>query len=379
MVLSFGARNVFSFKEGFEVNLSLDKNCPSEISHNKSFATVMALKGANASGKTSVLKTLAFLFDFGKRSFNYLKEDEIPFDSYFGNKNPSDMYVVFSDGNDIFKYELEVTTEKVLSESIYKNDALIIERKANEFTYIDEKYQDIKIIKLKDKSSLISTAAQYEVESFLEVFSFFVRNLSNVDFFGLRDEFINYENASKNYYENSNLFEFAKYVITNSDTGIIDILIKEHENIEKKEKEYIPFFKYLIDGKEEYLTYLEQSSGVKSLYAQLLAYQLMLSSGGILILDEFDINLHPDLLPILIDFFDDPEKNVNDAQLIFTTHNAEIMEKLKKYRTVLVNKEDNESFLYRMDELNGEVLRNDRPLTPIYNSGRIGGKPKPTL
>jgi AAA15 family ATPase/GTPase len=76
--------------------------------------------------------------------------------------------------------------------------------------------------------------------------------------------------------------------------------------------------------------------------------------------------------------FDDPEKNINNAQLIFTTHNTDIMDKLGKYRVVLVNKQDNESFLYRLDEIPGDILRNDRSIIPAYKAGKIGGKPRLT-
>ena len=95
-----------------------------------------------------------------------------------------------------------------------------------------------------------------------------------------------------------------------------------------------------------------------------------------LVIDEFDINLHPDLLPMLVEFFESPQKNIKNSQLMFTTHNSEIMDVLSKYRTVLVNKENNESYLYRLDEIDGDIIRNDRPLSPVYNSGKIGGKPK---
>ncbi len=124
------------------------------------------------------------------------------------------------------------------------------------------------------------------------------------------------------------------------------------------------------------MTFYDQSSGVKSLYLQLGRYKTVLDKGGILALDEFDINLHPDLLPMLIDFFEDEKKNINNAQLIFTTHNSEIMDELGKYRVVLVNKTENESFLYRLDEIPGDILRNDRSISSVYNAGKIGGKPK---
>ena len=44
-------------------------------------------------------------------------------------------------------------------------------------------------------------------------------------------------------------------------------------------------------------------------------------------------------------------------------------------RIILVNKEDNESYLYKLDETD-EILRNDRSISKIYNTGKLGGKPK---
>jgi hypothetical protein len=49
---------------------------------------------------------------------------------------------------------------------------------------------------------------------------------------------------------------------------------------------------------------------------------------------------------------------------------------LGKYRTVLVNKEDNESYAYRLDELPGELVRNYRSIVSPYNKGHLGGVPK---
>ncbi|MEA1911137.1 MAG: ATP-binding protein, partial [Spirochaetota bacterium] len=76
------------------------------------------------------------------------------------------------------------------------------------------------------------------------------------------------------------------------------------------------------------------------------------------------------------ELFTDESINTEDAQLLFTTHNSKIMDVLGKYRTILVNKEENESYLYRLDELPGDLIRNDRPIEPIYRSGKVGGVPK---
>ena len=40
-----------------------------------------------------------------------------------------------------------------------------------------------------------------------------------------------------------------------------------------------------------------------------------------------------------------------------------------------MNKEDNESYCYRLDEITGSMIRNDRQITPLYLDGKIGGIP----
>jgi hypothetical protein len=62
--------------------------------------------------------------------------------------------------------------------------------------------------------------------------------------------------------------------------------------------------------------------------------------------------------------------------MIFTTHDTDIIDLLGRYRTYIVNKDENESYVYRLDELPGDMLRNDRPISPAYKDGKIGGKPR---
>ena len=95
-----------------------------------------------------------------------------------------------------------------------------------------------------------------------------------------------------------------------------------------------------------------------------------------MLLDEFDINLHPDILPYLIRLFTDPKSNPNNAQMIFTSLNADILDILGKYRSYLFEKESGESFGYRLDEPDTNILRNDRKISAPYRRHLLGGYPK---
>ena len=112
------------------------------------------------------------------------------------------------------------------------------------------------------------------------------------------------------------------------------------------------------------------------MYINLLFYYQNLKSGGVLILDEFDINLHPDILPHLINLFITKELNPNKAQMIFSTLNPDVLDVLGKYRSYLFEKENGESFGYRLDEPDTNILRNDRSVSAPYKRHLLGGYPK---
>lgn len=370
MLLEFGAHNFASFKEGFSINLREKKN-------SLEASTLLGIKGANASGKTNVLKVLSFLPFFCTNSFALEPDGEIYFYSFFDNDKETNIYAIFSKDNTEYKYEITLTRKNVIKESIYRKDKLIIERIDNKVTgnTIDE-FKDLKTMLLRNNVSIISMAHQYGSKSLTVMYDLF-RNIfqGNVTPFGLVNEMLDHNIISKFYYNDPESLNFLKEFLIKIDTGISDIEIIEKIDSEAKDKRYYPIFKYKIDKEVKYLRYSDQSSGTKTLYSQLLLYKTTLDEGKILLLDELDISLHPDLIPVLLNFFESEKLNKNKAQLIFTTHNNEIMDRLKKSKIVLVNKEDNESYLYKLDEV-GEILRNDRSISKIYNTGRLGGKPK---
>ena len=65
-----------------------------------------------------------------------------------------------------------------------------------------------------------------------------------------------------------------------------------------------------------------QSNGTKLLYNRLKDFFIALDTGGVLIFDELDTHLHSELVPLLLGYFLDPDKNVKNAQLIFSTHST---------------------------------------------------------
>lgn len=113
-----------------------------------------------------------------------------------------------------------------------------------------------------------------------------------------------------------------------------------------------------------------------------------LSNGGILVIDEIEANLHPLMTRSIVKAFLDPTKNINNAQLIFTTHDANLLNSVQLRRDQIYFVEKNKwegSELYSLSdfkfigEKDGEIYteseRPDKDKTQRYLEGRYGAIP----
>lgn len=381
MLISFGARNYLSFKEGFEVSLELSPSSPLAVSVGKGVSNVLCIIGPNASGKTNIIRALTFVSDFCCNSFLNKPEERLPVTSFGFGTEASSFFLEFMIDDVRYYYEVELTNTEVLSETLERKSSRkikVFSRKKQEFTYCIKELQEIERMKLRKNVSVLSAAHQYEIKGLEEVYTFFFKVVSNIDPFAgevkYNGQTANVFTISKTYSESSETVDFVREKLALFDTGINGISI-EKLNTPTDDDYFFPFFKHNTKQGEITVPYYLESNGTRSLFTQLSIYKQVLDCGGVLLVDEFDNNLHPDILVRLVDLFMDPKNNTNNAQLIFCTHNTGVMDTLGKYRVILVNKEENESFLYRIDELPGNIVRNDRSLETIYKTGKLGGTP----
>lgn len=386
MIFSYGASNYFSFKEGLEVSFELSAKTPPSVSHGKKVSTVLGIKGANASGKTNMLKAIEFIADFVTESFNLNDGQNLGFKNYFNNDKVSEFYVDFEIESVRYSYELTARPGYVVREAIYKKlqrKTLLVERKLNTVVKRVSEFSALDVVELKSNASLISTVLKYKLKGVSSEFSKIVNLFHNIagNMTGagvVADEYLfTRETVSSYYAQNSDAFEFAKRIIINSDLGIDDIVLKVREGA-SGEQEHFPLFSHPVSktSKKVFLSSYEESSGTMALYRRLGIYYAVLQRGGLLVMDEFDQNFHSMLLPQLIGLFQDPHQNINGAQFVFTAHNADIIDCLGKYRTILVSKEEGESYCYRLDQIPGDLIRNDRSIAALYREGKIGGVPR---
>jgi uncharacterized protein len=380
MLLEYGFKNYFSFREGAVISFKLDGKVPKSISGDRDYATVMAVKGANASGKTQVLKAITFLIGFVRWSFVHAesKNPVIIFNSFYKSEDPSEFYIEFEINDAHYRYELVATDEKVIRETVFimrPKKVKYLERIDNEITIKPPTSASLESIILGSHVSVISTLAQHKTGLLEDFYKFFERFYSNVSYTGLREEPHDIRDTAKLLHQNEAMARFVKDFISSSDAGVCNIVTRETAGADGKPV-FIPYFVHKVGEHEHEVHYHAESSGTKALYKLLPLAVRCLATGALLVLDEIDMHLHPGLLPKLINLFADLDVNREGAQLLFSTHDLKVLDFLGRYRTYLVNKENNESYAFRLDEIPGDILRNDRPISPVYEEGRIGGVPR---
>ena len=101
-----------------------------------------------------------------------------------------------------------------------------------------------------------------------------------------------------------------------------------------------------------------------------------------IVVDEFDAKLHPLLTQKIISTFNSPDTNPNNAQLIFATHDTNLLSN-KIFRRDQIwfaekNREDESTDIYPLSEIkeqNGEKIRRDRLYEKDYINGKYGAIP----
>ena len=133
-------------------------------------------------------------------------------------------------------------------------------------------------------------------------------------------------------------------LMTSSDTGITDIQVDTRKqpmhavqiNPQEHKAEFQIGFQEVNEPKfiHEYQNHYkakfnisDESQGTIQLLGLAGPIGDILEKGRVLIIDEFDTHLHPLLARRLVKMFHDPEKNKNNAQLIFVTHNISLLGK----------------------------------------------------
>ncbi|MDF1644051.1 MAG: AAA family ATPase [Pseudomonadales bacterium] len=393
MIIQLKFSNFYSFAEETSLSFKLGKKPSSsafdiEVSPTLRLNKVAAVIGANGSGKTQLIKPLAFLSWFICNSFlGSDPETATPYQPHALKRDePTKFEITFINKGTEYRYKLELNQGHVSHESLHQKTShlfsYIFSRDLdndNNYKYKQQKFgfPASKATKIRSNASLISAAHNYDVElatSFVKYFDCYVYNI-NV--------------RGRHHFDHSTLLESAEFfqkhdqlhsrmeeLMCGFDLGLCSIDISEADAQDQrgnKSKIFVPFGIHTSGNAEFTLPFFEESSGTQSAFVLLRRILPVLENGGVAVIDEIDNDLHPHMLPHIIELFKFEHTNPHQAQIIFTCHTPEILNLLKKHQIYLVEKQEQQSEAWRLDEVIG--LRSDDNLSAKYMAGALSAIP----
>ncbi|WP_338934401.1 ATP/GTP-binding protein [Fusobacterium polymorphum] len=411
MLLQFYFSNYRSFEgEGIlDMRASGSNELSSHIRNtlNEKVLPVTAIYGANASGKSSVFEAFQFMAlcvleslsfsDDNKKNPYKLKVDSFKFSE--SREKPSEFEINYIDKKEkkekYYNYGFKIDNSGILEEYLASNTktgvkrnedyTYIFKRERNQKLYLDssvEKFRENLEISLKDKTLLVSLGAKLNIDEFIRVRTWFINteviNFSN-SLYGALLENILPNNIIESEEVRKNLVSF----INSFDDSIIDIEVEKISAIDENDKDNYRVFTIHKSDKgtsTARISMNEESSGTKKMFSLYQTLLDVLEKGGVFFADELDIKLHPLLMRNILLTFTDKEKNSNNAQLIFTTHNTIYMDMdlLRRDEIWFVEKDNGVSKLYSLDDITnekGEKVRKDSNYEKHYLLGNYGAIP----
>lgn len=391
MLLNFRIANFRSINEMVELSMipSDLKNPVNRIiktnpnaTKNKDYygLTSAAIYGPNASGKSNIIKALYDFIDFIRESTDNKPTENIrlfnPFKLNKENfKQPSCFSIDILIDTVLHTYSIEVLSNVILQESLFfypKGLKMkVFERNRQEFTK-GNGYEGI-FETLKQRTTenqlFLSKAALENIgiaknvyQHVYSIVSFTADQFHSKEF---NDRF------SRIMFENlklwGDLLKLSKSLIQKIDTQVVDF-----KEIDGKIK---TFHLNAANEKIEF-EFKDESSGTQRVIAFIPLVLATIKEGGILIVDEFERSLHPDIAQYILGLFNDPEVNKNGAQFIFATHDTTLLSpenNLRRDQINLVEKnEKGETEMFAVSDIKGIREGN---YEKWYLEGRLGAVP----
>ena len=419
MLLQFRFSNFRSFKD--ETVLDMRASGSNEYSEHirlegvDKVLPVAAIYGANASGKSNIFRALSdmsyyilvsFAFDdqinAEKNNFPWkMFQANFPFEPHFFQKEKPVSYEVYftmpyKTKVQYFKYGFSLDADGIFEEWLgkaFKTDIekgnpykMLFERKRGEKLLLSgtiEKYRKNIELSLQKKVLLLSLGTKLKMELLSDVFQWFTHFIFLTA--QEKDErFLPYKLAQK-IYDDDQLKRYVLDYIRSFDTSIQGIHVIKAPSVENSpfigERYQLYFIHIDKNGNRAEIPLEDESAGTIKMITLYQKLQDSLQHGSVFLADELDIKLHPLLMRNIILNFTDPERNPENAQLIFTTHNTIYMDMglLRRDEIWFTEKNDNISELYSLDDIqdaNGNKIRKDANYAKNYLLGKYGAIPQ---
>jgi AAA15 family ATPase/GTPase len=418
MILNFSVQNFGSIKEKQTLSFEADKSLHLEEAYVMNVGGYRILKlaliyGANASGKTTILKALDFLRNIvlepeGKKT-NELDFNPFLFDPLTPKENTI-ISIEFFQNKIKYFYEVEFFKKAIVKEELYffnPNKANVFKRTTNlenqftEITFGSKISTDKVFEKTLESNTLWNNTVlggylktNIDIKQLQEVVDWFENYLKPIVYTNTELE----ESVTSGINNNKISKENIVNILKKADFNISEIIIKEEKD--KNNTEILEFMKKNLSYSKDELKIFEnstiiniefehtvnntkytlplefESQGTRRYYGFAGLLALLIKNSKVFSIDELESSLHPDLyLHFIISFL----MNSKSSQIIATTHNREILDNKDIFRNDAIwftDKQENcATELYSLVDFDSSVIRNTTNILNAYKSGKLSGVP----
>ncbi len=367
MLIKFSVTNFKTFKNKAELSFiasNYDKTREEENLYTCDIFGFSLLKsaviyGANASGKSKFMDALSFMRRFVLSSSRESQKGEPigvePFRlSTETNIKPTEFEIIFIHKKQLFRYGFEVDSEKVVSEWLYyrplTKEIELFVREGQHFNVHERKFSKgsrlAKDKMVRENALMLSVAAQFNEEVAGSVIEWIKRfkiisalesdnyKLYTVGILKDKDKkpkILDMLQKADLSISDINLEQVNFGRLPKKITGNLkDVVLKkmEDDNVELFALNTIhPVFDKLgnIVRQEVFDMDLDESSGTNQFFALTGPIIDVIENGYVLAVDELDSKLHPNLVAKIIEIFNSKELNPKNAQLVFNTHDTNLL------------------------------------------------------
>lgn len=422
MLLQFSIKNFRTFKDRATLSLvasNYDKdsreaeNISQDSKFNFRILKSAVVYGANASGKSKLFEALMFMKHFViTSSKDTQKGDKIDVEPFRLNneseKLATEFEVVFTHKSVLYRYGFEVDKNNVISEWLYfkpkTKEIELFYREDDKFEIHGRNFQKgrtvVKEGLVRDNALLVSVAAQFNDSNSIAVIDWF-KQLKTIS--GLNES--GYQGFTMGRTEDPIHKERILDLLKAADLGIKDIKLQKLD-IDKLPKEMPKelrdkIIKEVKEDKAEFISDVlafhkkydsnknpidivnfslddDESSGTQKFFALTGPILDVIENGYTLVVDELDSKLHPNLVCKIVTLFNSKDLNKKNAQLIFNTHDTNLLSSGLFRRDQIWFTEKNkfgEAKLYSLADFKSDEVRKTESFEENYIRGKYGAVP----
>ncbi len=397
--ISFAATNLNSSKD----NIKIDESNITVIENQRLLKTI-GIYGANASGKSNIIKALEYFCEavsglpspesrFAKLAQPFLYQND-------SNNTETFFQVVLIIEDKKYRYGFTVKkntvreSNKIHSSEIITNEWLFGPKNTNQVKYFVRKGLSIDKTNFKESESI--APLEYEHTLYLTHVASYVKGIAAKIRYAIGGFVTTKLSLGNKLYPLMSISQIQenklkkRFIDFFKSFGLYykDIYFKNEDEFKGDRDHYFSLEKVFLvksghhDNAKDITLNMQknESDGTKKLFdiAGLIlnAFNDINKTNGLIIIDEIDSNFHPSLLIKLIKLFNNPEINKSNVQLLFTSHDTNLMSPtlMRRDQFYLAEKEEDESTrLYSLAELKG--IRNDADFAKHYLAGFYGSLP----